>query len=122
MLGHFLLSINLSVVSRNKRSTTSWVKSSPLLVLTSELQESFDDVDFTLSSYLSVKGKLHIFDGRSFYLSVVLVRGLVSNSCIYVGMFSVPFGGICSSHRSLSCYAAHKHRGLGASISQNSNQ
>lgn len=81
-------------------------------MLTPELQESFDDVDFALSSYLSVKGKLHIFDGKLFYLSVVLVRGLVSNSCIYVDMFSVPFGGICSGRRSLSCYAAHKDRVL----------
>lgn len=68
ILVHFFLCISLAVLSRNKGSETSWVKSGPLLVLASELQESFDNCDFTLSSYLSVKGKLHSFDGKAFYL------------------------------------------------------
>jgi len=60
------------------------VKSGPLLVLTSELQESFDNFDFTLSSYLSVKEKLHSFDGKAFYLSVILMHGLVFHLCVYI--------------------------------------
>lgn len=98
------------------------MKSGPLLMLASELKEFFDNFDFTLSNYLSGKGKLHTFDGKAFYLSVMLVHGLVLNSCIYVCIFSVLFGGICSGGRMLSYHAAHKARYTGASVSQNSNQ
>lgn len=75
------------------------MKSAPLLMLASELQESCVNFDFTLPSYCSVKGKSHSFDGKAFYLSVVLVPGFVLNNCIYVCVFSIPFGRICSGNR-----------------------
>lgn len=78
------------------------MKSDPLLVLASELQEFFDNFDYTLSSYLSVKEKLHSSDGKAFYLGMILAHLLVLNSYIYVCIFSVPFVGICSGGRTLS--------------------
>lgn len=101
-LVHLFLYVSLAVVNRNKGPETSCVKPAPLLMLASELQESFDYFDYTLSNYLSMKDKLHYPDGKAFSLGVILVHSLLLNICNYMCIFSVPFGGICSGSRMVS--------------------